>query len=323
MVERGSWLRVVWVVGVYDNGRYQKMSTRCSAMKVTKEQAQQNRQALLDAAGRLFKKHRIDGIGVAEVSREAGLTPGALYKHFADKQDLAAQAFSHAFRRGFDRVNAPPPGAQRPVDTYLKAYLSPRLRDDLEAGCPLIASACETGRQGEQLSQSFADAFVEFRASVESALPDTGDAAQRAALASVFVAAFVGAIAIWQTRCSIRCVVCWRRWRRHRAAPRPARLRPAPNPVEARSVLVLAAVGAQGGFADQVVGRQAPFLGVIAHMFGHDLVHLRRRKIVGRAQKIAIAQGGVPDAHDIAHEHQDVATILGALQALALPLVGF
>jgi len=165
-------------------------------MKVTKEQAQQNRQALLDAAGRLFKKHGIDGIGVAEVSREAGLTPGALYKHFADKQDLAAQAFSHAFRRGFDRVNAPPPGAQRPVDTYLKAYLSPRLRDDLEAGCPLIASACETGRQGEQLSQSFADAFVEFRASVESALPDTGDAAQRAALASVFVAAFVGANAI-------------------------------------------------------------------------------------------------------------------------------
>ena len=165
-------------------------------MKVTKEQAQQNRQALLDAAGRLFKKHGIDGIGVAEVSREAGLTPGALYKHFADKQDLAAQAFSHAFRRGFDRVNAPRPGAERDVETYLKAYLNPRRRDDLEAGCPLIATACETGRQGEQLSQSFAEAFVEFRSGVESVLPDTMDTAQRAALASVFVAAFVGANAI-------------------------------------------------------------------------------------------------------------------------------
>ena len=165
-------------------------------MKVTKEQTQQNRQALLDAAGRLFKKHGIDGIVVAEVSREAGLTPGALYKHFADKQDLAAQAFSHAFRRGFDRVNAPRPGAERDVETYLKAYLNPRRRDDLEAGCPLIATACETGRQGEQLSQSFAEAFVEFRSGVESVLPDTMDTAQRAALASVFVAAFVGANAI-------------------------------------------------------------------------------------------------------------------------------
>lgn len=165
-------------------------------MKVTKEQAQQNRQALLDAAGRLFKKHGVDGIGVADVSREAGLTPGALYKHFADKQDLAAQAFSHAFRHGFDRVNAPRPGTERSVETYFKVYLNPRIRDDLEAGCPLIATACETARQGELMSQSFADAFVEFRAGLESVLPDTGDSAQRSALASVFVAAFVGATAI-------------------------------------------------------------------------------------------------------------------------------
>ena len=53
-------------------------------MKVSKEQAQQNKQALLDAAGALFKQHGIDGVGVADVCREAGLTHGALYKHFAD-----------------------------------------------------------------------------------------------------------------------------------------------------------------------------------------------------------------------------------------------
>jgi len=165
-------------------------------MKVTKEQSQQNRQALLDAAGRLFKKHGIDGIGVADVSREAGLTPGALYKHFVDKQDLAAQAFSHAFRIGFDQVKAARPDVGQTVDTYFKAYLNPRRRGDLEAGCPLIATACETGRQGEQLSQSFSDAFVEFRAGVEAVLPEMEDAAQRTALASLFVAAFVGANAI-------------------------------------------------------------------------------------------------------------------------------
>jgi len=165
-------------------------------MKVSKEQAQQNRQALLDAAGRLFKKHGIDGIGVADVSREAGLTPGALYKHFSDKQDLAAQAFSHAFRTGYERVSTPPPGKARTVQTYLKSYLNRRVRDDMEAGCPLIATACETGRQSEQVSRSFADAFVELRGGLASVLPDTGDEAQRAALASVFVAALVGATAL-------------------------------------------------------------------------------------------------------------------------------
>lgn len=165
-------------------------------MKVTKEQAQQNRQALLDAAGALFKQHGIDGIGVADVCREAGLTHGALYKHFADKQDLAAQAFSHAFRTGYDKVSTPKAGAARSLDTYLGAYLSRRVRDDLSRGCPLVSTACETGRQSEAVSRSFAEAFVELRAGVEAVLPAGGPAQDKAALASLMVAALMGAMAI-------------------------------------------------------------------------------------------------------------------------------
>lgn len=162
-------------------------------MKVTKEQAQLNRQALLDAAGRLFKQHGIDGIGVADVSREAGLTPGALYKHFVDKQDLAAQAFSHAFRQGYERVSAArPPSLTR----YLDVYLSPRIRDVPGAGCPLIATACETGRQGEALSRSFAEAFAELRDGIGAVLPAALEPADRAARASTLVAALVGAMAL-------------------------------------------------------------------------------------------------------------------------------
>lgn len=165
-------------------------------MKVTKEQAQQNKQALLDAAGALFKEHGIDGIGVADVCRQAGLTHGALYKHFADKQDLAAQAFTHAFRAGYDRVSTPKAGKARTLDTYLDAYLSKRVRDDLSKGCPLVSTACETGRQGEAVSRSFADAFVELRSGVEEVLPKGGPAGDKAALANLMVAALVGAMAI-------------------------------------------------------------------------------------------------------------------------------
>eukprot|EP01041_Mallomonas_annulata_P015275 gene15275-32363_t len=39
-------------------------------MKVTKEQAQQNRQALLDAAAALFKERGIDGTGVADICQQ-------------------------------------------------------------------------------------------------------------------------------------------------------------------------------------------------------------------------------------------------------------
>jgi TetR/AcrR family transcriptional repressor of nem operon len=51
-------------------------------MRVSNKQAAENRGALLQAANRLFRKRGIDGIGVAEIAKEAGLTHGALYAHF-------------------------------------------------------------------------------------------------------------------------------------------------------------------------------------------------------------------------------------------------
>lgn len=168
-------------------------------MKVTKEQAQQNKLALLEAAGQLFKQHGIDGVGVAEVCSQAGLTHGALYKHFTDKQDLAAQAFAHAFQAGHGRATRPglvSAAPRRTLANYLDRYLSRRVRDDMAKGCPLVATACETARQGEAVSRSYADAFAELRAGVEAALPDDGSPAERTALASTVVAALVGAMAI-------------------------------------------------------------------------------------------------------------------------------
>ncbi|KQP45605.1 TetR/AcrR family transcriptional regulator [Pseudorhodoferax sp. Leaf274] len=168
-------------------------------MKVTKEQAQQNKLALLEAAGQLFKQHGIDGVGVADVCRQAGLTHGALYKHFVDKQDLAAQALQHAFQAGHGRATPPGlagAGRQRTFTGYLDRYLSLRVRDDMAKGCPLVATACETARQGEAVSRSYADAFAELRAGVEATLPGDGSPAERQALASTVVAALVGAMAI-------------------------------------------------------------------------------------------------------------------------------
>ncbi|HVR54628.1 MAG TPA: TetR/AcrR family transcriptional regulator [Pseudorhodoferax sp.] len=169
-------------------------------MKVTKEQAQQNRQALLEAAGQLFKQHGIDGVGVADVCRQAGLTHGALYKHFTDKQDLAAQAFAHAFGAGRARArqaSAAPSSASAPtLAPTLDRYLSRAVRDDMARGCPLVATACETGRQGEGVSRSYADAFTELRADVQAQLPAQGSETERQALASTVVAALVGAMAL-------------------------------------------------------------------------------------------------------------------------------
>lgn len=165
-------------------------------MKVTKEQAQHNRQALLDAATVLFKERGIDGTGVADICQQAGLTQGALYKHFSDKQDLAAQSLAHGFEQGFGRLKQASEKSDHPIATYLDSYLSPKVRDDMTRGCPLVSTACDAGRQSLPVSRSFSDSFAELRAGIEAALPDSADPQQRQALASTLVAALVGAMAI-------------------------------------------------------------------------------------------------------------------------------
>ncbi|MGA2761320.1 MAG: TetR/AcrR family transcriptional regulator, partial [Candidatus Cybelea sp.] len=45
-------------------------------MKVTKQKAAENRSRLVSTAGKLFREHGIDGIGVADIGKAAGLTHG-------------------------------------------------------------------------------------------------------------------------------------------------------------------------------------------------------------------------------------------------------
>jgi AcrR family transcriptional regulator len=52
------------------------------------EQQQQTRQRLLGSATKVLGKRGYHGASVEEVAREAGLTRGAVYANFADKEDL-------------------------------------------------------------------------------------------------------------------------------------------------------------------------------------------------------------------------------------------
>ena len=76
-------------------------------MKVSKEQAAQNRAKLIETAARLMRERGIDGVGVAEIGKAAGLTHGALYAHFPSNDALAAEALAFGLELGHRRLTAP------------------------------------------------------------------------------------------------------------------------------------------------------------------------------------------------------------------------
>jgi TetR/AcrR family transcriptional regulator, transcriptional repressor for nem operon len=164
-------------------------------MRVSKEKAAENRLALLQAASRLFRERGIDAVGVAEVAKEAGLTHGALYAHFTSKDELVAEAFSYGFEGNMAETRAWAGDRCPSFEEYLDGLLSTYMRDKMETGCPMAASASEIARQGCAVSANFTRAFEEMAAMIETSLERQIPAARRRRLAIAAVAAQIGAFA--------------------------------------------------------------------------------------------------------------------------------
>src|SRR6185437_9035084 len=116
-------------------------------MKVSKIQVDDNRRAVLAAAGRLFRQRGFDAVSVSEVMTAAGLTHGAFYGYFRSKDELVAAALADLL------------ATRRPPGKWAQSaarYLSPGHRDDSGGGCPVAALASEVGRGSPQARAAMA-----------------------------------------------------------------------------------------------------------------------------------------------------------------------
>src|SRR3954468_13433219 len=132
-------------------------------MRVSRVQAEENRQTVINVASRLFREHGIDGIGLKDLMAGAGLTQGAFYKQFASKDDLAAQAsrcaLESASRRWSGAAAAKP---QDPLGAVIEFYLSMAHRAERMDGCPIVALGSDAARQGADVKASFEAGIKEY-----------------------------------------------------------------------------------------------------------------------------------------------------------------
>jgi TetR/AcrR family transcriptional regulator, transcriptional repressor for nem operon len=142
-------------------------------MRVSRTQAEENRQTVINVASRLFREHGFDGIGLKELMKGAGLTQGAFYKQFASKEDLAAQASQRALEYGYRRLSeAAASNPEDPLGAVIAFYLSPDHRAEKMNGCPLAALASDAARQGFDVKASFEAGIMQDLAMLESCMGD-------------------------------------------------------------------------------------------------------------------------------------------------------
>jgi TetR/AcrR family transcriptional repressor of nem operon len=165
-------------------------------MRISKEKAAENRAALVKAASKLFRERGIDGVGVAEISKEAGLTHGALYAHFKSKGELALAALAFGFEQSHARMATQDAGGTPELSTYLDACLSLAGRDDYAGGCPMAASASEIGRHDTALSHHYAEGYMGIVRAFERHIMQQEPGGDALARAMVAVAALIGGLAV-------------------------------------------------------------------------------------------------------------------------------
>jgi TetR/AcrR family transcriptional repressor of nem operon len=125
-------------------------------MRVSRIQAAENRQTVIDVASRLFRERGFDGIGLKDLMEGAGLTQGAFYKQFASKEDLAVEASRRALESASRRwSDAAAKNPDDPLGAVIAFYLSGDHREEKMDGCPIVALGADAARQGSDVKAAF------------------------------------------------------------------------------------------------------------------------------------------------------------------------
>jgi TetR/AcrR family transcriptional repressor of nem operon len=130
-------------------------------MRVSKEQAAQNRQKLLTAAARLFREQGISATGVDAITKDTGLTHGAFYSQFGSKEAVTAEAIRNALSesRGRWQRLAQRQGRENAFSSIVTAYLSQDHRDVSGRGCVVAALGGEIAKQAAPVRDAFTAEF--------------------------------------------------------------------------------------------------------------------------------------------------------------------
>lgn len=155
------------------------------AVRYGKEHKQATRRRIVEVAGRRFKQNGIDGSGIATLMKDAGLTNGAFYAHFASKEELVATTVIDQLREQGSSFSAFAPD-RAGLEQLVRGYLSVEHRDNPEDGCPSAALLDEIGRCTDATKRAYTDGMLVVIDQIAARVTPLDPQSARAKVLSVF-----------------------------------------------------------------------------------------------------------------------------------------
>ena len=167
------------------------MMTIMDSPNITRKEVTHDR--IVEMAARALRRDGYDGVAVAEVMKEAGLTHGGFYAHFSSREAMIAEAIERAGRDGAARINQRMATHQASgasvFRALVEAYLDPAHLASTETGCFVAALLSETPRQSAEVKAATGVRVNRLITAVQKLLPAGSPPDSATVIASTLVGA--------------------------------------------------------------------------------------------------------------------------------------
>jgi TetR/AcrR family transcriptional regulator, transcriptional repressor for nem operon len=164
-------------------------------MRYPSDQKAKAKQAILQAGARALRTNGFNGIGVDGLAASAGVTSGAFYSNFSNKEALLKEVIETCLGEPFvDSESGSLAERQQRLKEWLAMYTSAYHRADPASGCVMPTLSADVARSNPQIRAAYQRKMLELVRKMSNVLGGTGSDPQKRAWS--VIAMMVGAIAI-------------------------------------------------------------------------------------------------------------------------------
>jgi TetR/AcrR family transcriptional repressor of nem operon len=159
---------------------------------------EQSHARIVQTAAARFREAGVEGVGVADLMKDAGLTHGGFYRHFASRDELVAEAVECALSdggRAVEAVAASKASRQTVAGALVDAYLSTAHRDGLATSCAVTTLAGDVARSNERARTAYTQQVETYLALLANLAAEEKSKAKRAK-AIAALSSLVGAVSL-------------------------------------------------------------------------------------------------------------------------------
>jgi TetR/AcrR family transcriptional repressor of nem operon len=128
------------------NPECQARKSRSRCLGHSKAEKAESHDRIVQTAAARFREAGVEGVGVADLMQQAGLTHGGFYRHFASRDALVAEAIERALSEGARAIDAVANREGASLAALVDAYLSDAHRDGVATSCAVTTLAADVAR---------------------------------------------------------------------------------------------------------------------------------------------------------------------------------